>query len=117
MDTLAFYIYPLPQGTSFTANDLSVSDNVRILFDYMQIFLAVISKEGWEFLIQQYGYDGLFEINSKSGWIDCERLDEFIEVLEYEKEREYRGSAEAVQLELSLLFLIDKNKTCRSACE
>ncbi|WP_155979030.1 hypothetical protein [Oscillibacter sp. 1-3] len=86
MDTLAFYIYPLPQGTSFTANDLSVSDNVRILFDYMQIFLAVISKEGWEFLIQQYGYDGLFEINSKSGWIDCERLDEFIEVLEYEKE-------------------------------
>ena len=86
MDTLAFYICPLPQGTSFTANGLSVSDNVRILFDYMQIFLAVISKEGWEFLIQQYGYDGLFEINSKSDWIDCERLDEFIEALEYEKE-------------------------------
>ena len=52
----------------------------------MQIFLAVISKEGWEFLIQQYGYDRLFEINSKSDWIDCERLDEFIEALEYEIE-------------------------------
>lgn len=86
MNTLAFYVYPLPQGTSFTADDLSVPVNVETLFDYRQIWLAVISKEGWEFLIQQYGYDGLFEINSKSGWIDCERLDEFIEVLEYEKE-------------------------------
>ena len=37
-------------------------------------------------MIQQYGYDGLFEINSKSDWIDCERLDEFIEALEYERE-------------------------------
>ena len=51
MDTLAFYVYPIPQGTLFTANDLSSPDNVKILFDYMQIFLAVISKEGWEFLI------------------------------------------------------------------
>ena len=52
MSTLAFYIYPIPQGTSFSANDLSTPDNVEKLFDYMQILLAVISKEGWEFLIQ-----------------------------------------------------------------
>lgn len=52
----------------------------------MQILLAVISKEGWEFLIQQYGYEKLFEINIKSGWIDCETLNEFIEAFEYEKE-------------------------------
>ncbi len=48
---------------------------------------------------------------------DSKLFDRVSCVLEYEKEREYRGSAEAVQLELSLLFLIDKNKTCRSACE
>lgn len=86
MDALAFYVYPLPQGTSFTANDLSLPVNVETLFDYRQIWLAVISKEGWEFLIQQYGYERLFEINIKSGWIDCEELDEFIEALEYEVE-------------------------------
>ena len=86
MNTLAFYVYPLPQGTSFTANDLSEPGNVEMLFDYMQIFLASISKEGWQFLIQQYGYEKLFEINIKSDWIDCEELDEFIEALEYEIE-------------------------------
>lgn len=86
MNTLAFYIYPLPQGTSFTARDLSMPNNVEKLFDYMQILLAVISKEGWDFLIQQYGYEKLFEINNRSGWIDCKTLDEFIKLSEYEKE-------------------------------
>ena len=86
MNTLAFYVYPLPQGTSFTADDLSVPVNVETLFNYMQIWLAAISKEGWEFLIRQYGYEKLFEINIKSDWIDCEELDEFIEALEYETE-------------------------------
>lgn len=86
MNTLAFYVYPLPQGTSFTADDLSVPGNVEMLFNYMQIWLAAISKEGWEFLIQQYGNEKLFEINIKSDWIDCEELDEFIEALEYEIE-------------------------------
>jgi len=86
VNTLAFYVYPLPQGTSFTADDLSVPGNVEMLFNYMQIWLAALSKEGWEFLIQQYGYEKLFEINIKSDWIDCEELDEFIEALEYEIE-------------------------------
>lgn len=49
------------------------------LFDYMQILLAVVSKEGWDFLIRKYGYERLFEINNRSGWIDSETLDEFIE--------------------------------------
>lgn len=86
MKTLAFYVYPLPQGTPFTENDLSSPDNVERLFDYMQILLALIYKEGWDFLIRQYGYEGLFEINSRSGWIDCETLDEYIEALQYEIE-------------------------------
>lgn len=56
------------------------------LFDYMQILLAVISKEGWSYLIQKYGYEQLFKINKKNGWIDCESINEFIEWIEYEKE-------------------------------
>lgn len=32
------------------------------LFDYIQIYLAVISKDGWNFLIEQYSYERLFEI-------------------------------------------------------
>lgn len=70
---------PASTGTPFTSDDLSVSDNVEKLFDYMQILLAVVSKEGWDFLIRKYGYERLFEINNRSGWIDSETLDEFIE--------------------------------------
>lgn len=86
MNTLAYYLYPEPQGTPYTADDLSLPDNVERLFDYMQILLAVISKEGWNFLIQQYGYEKLFEINNRSEWIDCETLDAFIEEIAYYKE-------------------------------
>lgn len=86
MRTLAFYLYPEPQGTSFTADDLSFPDNVETLFGYMPLLLAVIYKEGWNFLIQQHGYEKLFEINNMSEWIDCETLDEFIESLAYEIE-------------------------------
>lgn len=54
----------------------------------MQILLAVVSKEGWNFLIQKYGYEGLFEINNWSGWIDCETIEEFAEVLKYQEKIE-----------------------------
>lgn len=86
MSELAYYIYPLPKGTPFTSDVLSSSDNVESLFDYFQILEAVVYKEGWDFLIQQYGYEKLFDINNRSGWIDCETLDEFIEWLKYYKE-------------------------------
>lgn len=83
---MAFYIYPFPKGTSYTAKELSCSDTVETLFDYMQILDAVIYKEGWDFLIQQYGYQKLFEINNRSEWLACETLEEFIELLAYERE-------------------------------
>jgi hypothetical protein len=86
MNTLAFYIYPTPRGTHYTSKDLNTPEKVEKLFDYMQIHLAIISKEGWDFLIKQYGYEQLFEINKRSKWLDCKSLKEFIERIEYEKE-------------------------------
>ena len=43
---------------------------MKELFDYCQILLANIAKEGWRFLIKTYGFSGLLAINSKSGWFD-----------------------------------------------
>lgn len=86
MDTLAYYMYPVPSGTRFTADNLISPQEVETVFDYLQILLAVVSQEGWDFLIQQHGYEILFEINKKSGWIDCETLSEFILQIEYERE-------------------------------
>ena len=40
------------------------------LFDYCQILEAYITKSGWLFLINHYGYEKLFEIDKRSRWFD-----------------------------------------------
>lgn len=85
MKTLALYIYPLPKGTEYTVNDLINRDKVIELFDYCQILEAIIYKDGWEFLIQHYGYGELYKINKESDWLDCNSLEEFIQAVDYEK--------------------------------
>lgn len=76
--TLAFRIYPLPNGTNYGYNELANPQNVISIFDYCQILEAVITKAGWNFLIDYYGYNKLFKINNKSDWLDCSNIDEFI---------------------------------------
>lgn len=86
MSNLAFYIYPLPYGTNYTADDLSVQDKVVELFNYCQILKGYISREGWDFLISHYGLDKLFQIDKASGWSDCESVKEYSKWVEYQKE-------------------------------
>lgn len=83
-DVLVYRIYPMPTGTDFFKNDLSTSVQVEALFDYCQIFEAMIFKAGWEHLIDVFGYDKLFEINQKSGWHDCQDINEFIGIVRLE---------------------------------
>lgn len=82
MKTLAYYIYPLPKGTEYTKEDLKNENKVEELFDYCQILEGVITKEGWNYLIEEYGYEKLFYINNKSGWFDCDTLEEYICMIE-----------------------------------
>ncbi len=74
---LAFRIYPESKGTKYVAKDLNTEQDVEQLFDYCQILEASISKVGWEYLINHFGYEVLFKINNKSGWIDCVDIDEY----------------------------------------
>lgn len=85
MDTLALYIYPISHGTSYSSEDLSHKGKVLELFDYSQILEAVISKQGWDFLIAHYGYEQLFYINKESGWFDSSSIDGFINDVENER--------------------------------
>ena len=75
---LAYYIYPLPAGTKYYREDLVNADVVEQVFDYCQILLAIITKEGWEFLMDAYGYEKLYRIDKRSGWHDCETIEEYI---------------------------------------
>lgn len=86
---LAFYLYPFVPNQDikeYTKEDLMNPNKVEELFDYCQILEAYITKSGWEFLIQHYGYEKLYEINNKSGWLDADNLDDFISWVEYEIE-------------------------------
>ena len=82
---LAFYIYPLPNGTEYTKEQLNDVNKVEELFDYVEILEACITKKGWEYLINVHGYETLFKINGKSGWHDAEDINDFISYVEMEK--------------------------------
>ncbi|MFG6367343.1 MAG: hypothetical protein K1W16_02760 [Lachnospiraceae bacterium] len=86
---LAFYHYPFVQNQNFrayTKEDLSDSSKVEKLFDYCQILEAYITKSGWDYLIQRYGYEGLYHIDQKSGWFNAENLEEFKQCVDAEVE-------------------------------
>ena len=76
---LGLYIYPPPKGTEYTAADLEQPDKVIELFGYCGILEGLITKEGWDFLIQLYGYE-------KPGmWFDAETIEEYMENVQYER--------------------------------
>ncbi len=89
---LAYYHYPFVPNRDireYTEEDLRNPDRVEELFDYCQIFEAYITKSGWEFLIQHYGYEKLHEIDKRSGWLSerCDNsndVDEYIEWVKHE---------------------------------
>lgn len=78
---LAFYFYPFDEHHNFkeyTKDELMDPSVLEKIFDYCQILEAYISKSGWEFLIQHYGYEKLYEIDKKSDWFDAESLEQYI---------------------------------------
>jgi len=75
--SLAYRIYPLPKGISYYEKDLKDVKVVECLFDYAQMLEVIIVRNGWVFLIDFHGYEILFRINQKSGWFDCETVEEF----------------------------------------
>ncbi len=89
---IAYRIYPLPDGKIYTEEDFKTLDDVVSLFDYCQIMEAMISKKGWDFLIEKFGIEGLFQADKKSGWIDSDGLKEFYDDIEYEKDIAYNDA-------------------------
>lgn len=86
---IAYRIYPLPNGTVYTEEDVKTLDDVVGIFDYCQIMEAMISKNGWDYLIEKFGVEGLYEADKESGWFDSDSIGMFICDIEYEKEHAY----------------------------
>ena len=88
---IAYRIYPLPNGTLYTEDDIQTIDDVVRLFDYCQILEANITKEGWEYLIEKFGMNELYEANRRSEWFDCTGIEEFAEAVACEMGAERIG--------------------------
>ncbi len=87
---LAFYHYPFTHNNKFieyTESDLSTPEQVQKLFDYCQILEAYITYQGWQFLIEKYGWEQLFQINAESDWIDSDNIHDFRLWVENEMEK------------------------------
>ena len=81
MKLLAYYCYsPAPCGNyrEISADELKDPKKVESLFDLCQIYEANITADGWHFLIGQYGFQRLYEIDKESGWFDEDTLEEFV---------------------------------------
>ncbi len=76
-------MYPELKGKYFYEQDLRKPDVVEEVFDYCQILLAHISKEGWRFLLSNYSISQLIEIDRKSGWFQPCSNSEFSACIEY----------------------------------
>ena len=92
---LAYYFYPSASNQDvkeYSKEDLMNPKKVEELFDYCQILEAYITKTGWQFLIEHYGYEKLFEIDKRSGWLSErteDTLEEYIEWVKYEIEKSW----------------------------
>ena len=83
---LAYRLYPFAPGQNvveYTGEQLMDPETVKELFDYCQILEAYITKKGWAFLTDHYGYEKLYEIDKKSGWTDEDTLEGYKERVQY----------------------------------
>lgn len=81
MKELAFYCYPgAPCGNyrEYTAEELKDPEKLEGVFDLCQIYEALITADGWHFLIGHYGFQQLYEIDKKSGWFDEDTFEEYV---------------------------------------
>ena len=64
---IAYRIYPLPNGTVYTEEDVKTLDDVVGIFDYCQIMEAMISKNGGS--IEMFTWD--IECEKKHAYDDA----------------------------------------------
>ena len=90
---LAYYYYPFTLNQDvreYCKEELMRPEVVKELFDYCQILECYITRAGWEFLVGYYGYEVLYEIDKRSGWLSEQSFDntleEYIECVKQEIE-------------------------------
>lgn len=83
-EILAWRKYPEPNGTLYAAADLVQKGAVMALFDACKASEGYITADGWQLLINHFGYRGLWEIDTISQWMETSEEGEWISRLVYQ---------------------------------
>ena len=83
---LAIGLYPEPDGTEYWEEDLSDEAAVYDLFVSCSQMDTYLTKSGWEYLIDNFGYETLYDLDKQAGYLDCESVEQYEEWVGYEIE-------------------------------
>jgi len=67
---LAWHQHPEPAGTAYFERHLLDPDVVAELFRDAKVLRSMITRAGWKHLWEQFGLEGLVEINDRAGWFN-----------------------------------------------
>lgn len=68
-DILGWYKFPEPDGTKFGKDEFEDKEKLDELFKYCQQGLGIVNAKGWQFLILEFGLEGILEIDAQVKWL------------------------------------------------
>lgn len=81
---LAWRKYPIPDGMYYYQENLETKEAIIQLFDACQLLEASITADGWDYLLSNFGVKEIYQIDQKSGWLDMETPELWLEALLYQ---------------------------------
>ncbi|WP_109830569.1 hypothetical protein [Reichenbachiella versicolor] len=84
MNILAWYKKPEPNGENVLEKQLLEESEVIRLFSQCRTKNAIILPEGWKFLFDEFGLEGLLKIDNVAHWKKNEDVGEWICNLVYQ---------------------------------
>lgn len=80
---LAHRNYALPEGIDYFEDDMDTVEKVKTIFIQCRTREARIFQQGWQYLVDRFGEETLFEINSRTGWYPCATIAEYRTILRH----------------------------------
>ena len=68
---LVRFRHPMPARAPLYARELSDPSNVVAVFALAKVQVAEVTRDGWKFLWNEYGLDGLLAIARQAEWFDA----------------------------------------------
>jgi hypothetical protein len=65
---LGWFKFPEPDGTKYGKEDFLDKEKLEELFKYCQQGLGFVNGYGWQYLLVEYGLEGIMELDAQCKW-------------------------------------------------